>query len=96
MTVNEMFPNNRKNEKDVSASNISDTTKTKNTNFSIEHILSQAGKTAKSQTLNNDSGSCFYSDNFSVTYPWLQCTRYMPPRIPSKLLSNTSNRCEIQ
>lgn len=45
--------------------------------FTIEHILTRAGRAgvpAKNEL------------NFPSNYPWLQCTRYTPPRIRSKLI----------
>lgn len=32
-----------------------------------------------------NGSNCFNSDHLSVTYPWLHCTRYTPPKIASKL-----------
>lgn len=55
-----------------------------NSDFSIDHILNRAGNTppiykSEFNNLNSDIGSSSRSD----IYPWLQCTRYCPPKILS-------------
>ncbi|KAL3285757.1 hypothetical protein HHI36_000283 [Cryptolaemus montrouzieri] len=51
-------------------------------NFSIDHILNNAGEKYKESSVNFKE--TMYSDiRFSLdTFSWLQCTRYCPPKIP--------------
>lgn len=49
--------------------------------FTIEHILNKAGEKKCGVRKINDFGD----NNPVVSLPWLQCTRYCPPKIPSKL-----------
>lgn len=43
--------------------------------FTIEHILNRAG--VRENFVNNETVP-------TVMFPWLQCTRYCPPKIPSE------------
>lgn len=54
---------------------------TKKSDFSIEHILNKAGE--KKSDLAGHNGIVSL-----VALPWLQCTRYCPPKIPRKFLHN--------
>lgn len=72
----------------------------KPSNFSIEHILNNAGSPKNKCTTDfnkspcddlqhyNDTNHCFYMDSNGHQYPpildWLQYTRYKPPRLPRK------------
>lgn len=70
----------------------------KPSNFSIDHILNNAGSTrdkyiteCEHQTakhLNNDKSDHFLIESDVHQYPpilnWLQYTRYKPPRLPRK------------
>lgn len=47
--------------------------------FTIEHILNRAGEKK------NDFGVVPSS---VVMFPWLQCSRYCPPKVPSKSTIN--------
>lgn len=55
--------------------------------FSIEHILNRAGvkEESRSDFLGNES-------NVLVPFPWLQCTRYSPPKIPRKFPRQSSSK----
>lgn len=62
--------------------------KTTSSDFTIEHILNRAGSTT------NNILSCKYegTENSAVSvvpFPWVHCTRYCPPKIPSKYLLST-------
>lgn len=53
--------------------------------FSIDHILNRAGSSGN--TVNDDSNNCESpSSNEENSFSWLQCTRFCPPKIPSKYL----------
>lgn len=77
-----------------------DITSKNNSDFSIDHILNHAG----TRLITN---KCVSPENQrsveqSTAYPWLHCTRFCPPKIPSKLqlflrktLCCISNHCEI-
>lgn len=60
------------------------------TNFTIEHILNCAGEqlpnTSHSSSTNEEE-TC-ETVPFLDPYSWLQCTRYCPPKIPSKIQYN--------
>lgn len=52
----------------------------KTSDFSIDHILNRAGSRERSK-------SDFLNErDVSMPFPWLQCTRYSPPKIPRKLV----------
>lgn len=51
--------------------------------FTIEHILHRAGERKEGEGRKEGS---LRGDGFApaAPFPWLQCTRYCPPKIPSK------------
>lgn len=50
-------------------------------NFSIDHILNKAGNQGPTPNMQEDT----HERNLSyIPFPWLHCTRYCPPKIPSK------------
>lgn len=52
---------------------------TQKSDFTIEHILNRAGESKSDQVRRSGDGMVPV-----VAFPWLQCTRYCPPKIPSK------------
>lgn len=56
--------------------------------FTIEHILNRAGEKRSGV----GKVEAFGGGDDVVTLPWLQCTRYCPPKIPSELKTLTSNK----
>lgn len=68
--------------------NSSEDSDSKKLSFSIEHILNRAGNQESSS---NEQDECVVPTNsLSLpcgVFPWLHCTRYCPPKIPSKFLS---------
>lgn len=63
--------------------NSSDDDHRKTLNFSIEHILHKAGN--QEIPADTQEGCRIPTGNLSyVPFPWLHCTRYCPPKVPSK------------
>lgn len=59
-----------------------DITVTNHSDFSIEHILNHAGN----RTADKQREDVQPNENQSTpTFSWLQCTRFCPPKIASKL-----------
>lgn len=55
------------------------------TNFSIDHILNRAGENCTTTRKIEFTDVGFESVTMSFEqFSWLQCTRYCPPKIPSK------------
>lgn len=57
--------------------------------FTIDHILNRAGR---NRSCGGNSGGSGGGERMLgvAALPWLQCTRYCPPRIPSKCAQNSS------
>lgn len=66
--------------------------KSSTSDFTIDHILHRAGSTSvPSYVQKFEAFASDDSDNGVLTaFPWLHCTRYRPPKIPSKYLATIS------
>lgn len=52
----------------------------KPSDFSIEHILTKAGENCAPKSLQQNKN---LDKAETIAFPWLHCTRYCPPKIPS-------------